>query len=75
MDSYTTLAAQDIASRGKRITFDKLLFDPPWTFLRTYILRLGFLDGAEGLAIAYMAALYNFVKYSKARHMSPGRDI
>ncbi len=75
MDSYTTLAAQDIASREKRVTFSKLLLDPPWIFFRTYVLQAGFLDGAEGLAIAYMAALYNFVKYSKARHMSPGRDL
>lgn len=73
MDSYTTLAAQEIVSRGKAVGFASLLLDPPWTFFRTYILKLGFLDGAEGLAIAYMAALYNFVKYSKARHMSPGR--
>jgi hypothetical protein len=73
MDSYTTLAAQEIASRGDLIPFSRLLFDPAWTFLRTYIFKLGFLDGAEGLAIAYMAALYNFVKFSKARHMSPGR--
>jgi hypothetical protein len=36
-------------------------------------LRLGFLDGIEGLTIAYMAGLYNFVKYAKARAMSPGR--
>jgi hypothetical protein len=34
---------------------------------------LGFLDGVEGLAIANMAALYNFLKYAKARFMSPGR--
>jgi glycosyltransferase involved in cell wall biosynthesis len=73
MDSYTTLAAQEIAGREETIGFGKLLFDPPWTFFRTYVLKLGFLDGVEGLAIAYMAALYNFVKYSKARMMSPGR--
>ena len=73
MDNYTTLAAQEMVSRGKTISFNHLLFDPPWTFLRTYVLQLGFLDGVEGLAIAYMAALYNFVKYSKARDMSPGR--
>ncbi|MBV9612447.1 MAG: glycosyltransferase family 2 protein, partial [Acidobacteriaceae bacterium] len=73
MDSYTTLAAQEIVSRGKTVSFGDLLFDPPWTFLRTYVLKFGFLDGVEGLAIAYMAALYNFVKYSKAHHMSPGR--
>jgi glycosyltransferase involved in cell wall biosynthesis len=73
MDTYTTLAAQEIVSRGKSVSFPSLLFDPPWTFLRTYIAKLGFLDGVEGLSIAYMAALYNFVKYSKARDMSPGR--
>lgn len=75
MDSYTTLAAQELVVRGKNLGMGKLLFDPPWTFFRTYVLQLGFLDGAEGLSIAYMAALYNFVKYMKARHMSPGREI
>ena len=39
----------------------------------SFIVQLGFLDGMEGLAIAYMAALYNFLKYSKARFMSPHR--
>lgn len=73
MDRYTTLAAQEIASQQKNIGLALLLFDPPWTFFRTYVLRLGFLDGPEGLAIAYMAAFYNFVKYFKARAMSPGR--
>ena len=75
MDSYTTLVAQEIAARDTRVGLSRLLFDPPWTFFRTYLLRLGFLDGMEGLSIAYMAALYNFVKYAKARHMSPGRNL
>jgi len=73
MDGYTTLAAQDIVARKKTVTYSRLLFDPAWTFFRTYVLKAGFLDGPEGLAIAYMAALYNFVKYAKARDMSPGR--
>lgn len=73
MDNYTTLAAQEIAAREKPITVARLLLYPPWTFFQTYILRRGFLDGVEGLSIAYMAALYNFVKYFKALTMSPGR--
>jgi glycosyltransferase involved in cell wall biosynthesis len=73
IDRYTTLAAQEIVAGQKNIGLSLLLFDPPWTFFRTYFLKLGFLDGAEGLAIAYMAAFYNFVKYFKARGMSPGR--
>ena len=42
-------------------------------FLPHLLLKLGFLDGVEGLAIANMAALYNFLKYAKARFMSGGR--
>ena len=45
----------------------------PWTFFQTYFLKRGFLDGTEGLAIAYMASLYNFVKYAKARFMHTSR--
>ncbi|MBV8865443.1 MAG: glycosyltransferase family 2 protein [Acidobacteriaceae bacterium] len=73
MDRYTTLAAQEIAARQGSISLLQLLFDPPWTFLQSYVLKLGFLDGVEGVAIAYMAAFYNFAKYSKARLMLPGR--
>jgi glycosyltransferase involved in cell wall biosynthesis len=73
MDTYTTLAAQELVTRDKSLGFVRLLFDPPWTFFRTYVLKRGFLDGMEGLTIAYMAGLYNFVKYAKARSMSPGR--
>ena len=73
MDRYTTLAAQEMVTRGQSLGFARLLLDPPWTIFRTYVLKLGFLDGIEGLTIAYMAGLYNFVKYAKARSMSPGR--
>jgi glycosyltransferase involved in cell wall biosynthesis len=75
LDSYTTLAAQELVVRGQAIGVGKLLLDPLWTFLRTYLLKLGFLDGPEGLTIAYMASFYNFIKYSKARSMSPGRKL
>lgn len=73
MDNYTTLAAQELAAREKPVTLARLLLYPPWTFIQTYLFRRGFLDGVEGLSIAYMAALYNFVKYFKALTMSPGR--
>lgn len=70
MDRYTTLAAQDLAARKQKIGWRRLILDPPWTFFRTYVLQRGFLDGFEGLTIAYMGALYAFVKYAKARNMS-----
>ena len=70
MDRYTTLAAEEIVAQRRRIGWPDLILDPPWTFFRTYVLKAGFLDGWEGLIIAYMAAFYNFVKYAKARNMS-----
>jgi len=70
MDRYTTLAAEQMVSMNRRVGWRQLVLDPPWTFFRTYILQRGFLDGIEGLAIAYMAALYNFLKYAKTRYMS-----
>jgi glycosyltransferase involved in cell wall biosynthesis len=73
MDRYTTLAAEQLLANREPVTWQRLVCEPPWTFFRTYVLKLGFLDGVEGLAIANMAALYNFVKYAKARFMSPGR--
>ncbi|MBC7925191.1 MAG: glycosyltransferase family 2 protein [Bryobacteraceae bacterium] len=73
LDRYTTLAAEQLIAQGKRISTTRLVVHPIWTFWSTYVLHRGFLDGAEGLAIAWMAAIYNFVKYAKARNMSPRR--
>lgn len=74
MDRYTTLAAEQLVASGRRITWKRLIFEPPWTFFNTYVVKAGFLDGVEGLAIANLAALYNFLKYAKARFMAPGRE-
>ena len=73
MDRYTTLAAAQLIDQGEQIGFVKLVLDPLWTFFNTYFLKQGFRDGVEGLCIAYMAAFYNFLKYSKVRFMRPGR--
>jgi hypothetical protein len=70
VERYTTLAAQELAARKVRIPLSRVIADPAWTFLRTYFLQRGFLDGPEGLTIAHMAAFYTFLKYSKARNMS-----
>ena len=70
MDRYTTLAAQELAARQIKVPLSRLILDPPWTFLSSYFLQRGFLDGLEGLTIAYMAAFYTLLKYSKARNMS-----
>ena len=68
LDRYTSLAA-----RGTAVSLTRLAVDPAWTFFRTYVLQRGCLDGRQGLAIAWMAALYTFLKYAKACENSPPR--
>lgn len=70
LDRYTTLAAQEMVARGEKIGWGCLLLAPLWTFWRTYVFQLGFLDGFEGLTIARMAAIYTYLKLAKARNMS-----
>jgi glycosyltransferase involved in cell wall biosynthesis len=70
MDRYTTLAAQELAARKMKVPYSRLIVDPAWTFVKSYFLQRGFLDGLEGLTIAQMAAFYTFLKYTKARNMS-----
>jgi len=62
IDRYTTLAAEEMAAQGKRMTAISLLISPLMAFIRAYLFRLGFLDGVPGLAIAYFAAHYVFLK-------------
>ena len=74
MDRYTTLAAEQAYSQGKRASVVSLLFWPAVVFLRSYILKLGFLDGVPGLAIARFAAHYEFLKNLKLWEKRMKRD-
>jgi glycosyltransferase involved in cell wall biosynthesis len=67
MDRYTTLAARELVARNEPVPVTRLLVNPAWTFFRTYFVQRGFLDGPQGLAIAWMAALYTFLKFAKVR--------
>jgi len=65
IDSFTTIAAQEKLKSGEGLTLLKMLFHPPGKFVRTYFLKLGFLDGLPGLVIAVLGSYYVFLKYAK----------
>jgi glycosyltransferase involved in cell wall biosynthesis len=66
VDRYTALAARELAARNRPVGLRRILLDPAWTVFRTYVLRRGFLDGSQGIAIAWMAGFYTFLKYARA---------
>lgn len=65
LNRYTSLAAQERLSRGRRGSVRDLVLRPPAFFLRMYLLRRGFLDGMHGFVLSYLSAFYVFVKYAK----------
>ncbi len=65
LETYSNLAAQDARERGKTSSAVRLLGNPFATFLKAYLLKRGFLDGAPGLMVAVMGAISVYFKYAK----------
>ena len=65
VDRYTTAAARQMAESGRHAGLLQLAGHPPLAFLRNYIARGGFRDGAAGFVISAMNAYYVFLKFAK----------
>jgi len=66
---YTTLAAADAFSRGRNAPVARIVLNPVAKFIKQYILKAGFLDGTEGLVLAFLSAGYVLTKYAKLREL------
>ncbi len=69
MERYSTLAAHQMRKSGRRAGLADILLRPPFTFFKMYILKLGILEGADGLVLSYLYAAYTLAKYAKLRGM------
>jgi glycosyltransferase involved in cell wall biosynthesis len=65
MNHYTTLAAAQMHAQGREARAWHLLLHPPAAFLRNYIARRGFHDGAAGLIVSMLGGVYVLQKYIK----------
>lgn len=75
MDRYTDLSARKMFEEGRRWGLADLTVRPAFAFLRTYLVRLGFLDGIEGFEVSAAAALHVFAKYAKLRDLCRRREV
>lgn len=64
---YTTVQAGLLHARGVRSPAFAMLVSPLARFLRYYVLRLGFLDGAAGFAHIAIGSFASFLKHVKLR--------
>lgn len=69
-NKYTTLVAEEMAARGRKTSWFKIFFNPPFCFFRDYFLRRGFLDGYYGFVICMVATFSTFLKYAKLKQIN-----
>jgi glycosyltransferase involved in cell wall biosynthesis len=65
LDRYSSASARSMHERGSRASLAGALIRGVWAFIRTYVLRLGFLDGRLGLVLAISVAETTYYKYLK----------
>jgi glycosyltransferase involved in cell wall biosynthesis len=67
VDTYAGLGAQRLYSEQKKCRWHHLAVLPLFGFLRAYVWKAGFLDGAAGFIIAVMQGHGIFLRYAKLR--------
>lgn len=65
LDRYSSASAQAMFERGQRASLLGAVVRAHWAFIRTYLLRLGFLDGRLGFVLALSIAETTYYKYVK----------
>lgn len=73
IDRFTTLSAEALLREGKAGQAWKRFVSPGVTFLRGYVLKAGFLDGAAGWHVARLSAYATWLKYDKLRRLARER--
>jgi len=67
IERYTTLAAEEMYTNNKPAYLTNIWISPIFRFLKTYILKAGFLDGKNGFIISKRNAALVHMKYQKLR--------
>lgn len=70
MEKYSRLMAIRMKDNGKHFSCHQLITHPAFTFLKMYVLRLGFLDGLHGFILSGLYAYYTYIKYVRLWEMT-----
>ncbi len=65
MNRYSAGRAQDMLGQGRSGGLGRALGHGAWTFLRTYVIKRGFLDGRMGVVLALHNAETSYYRYLK----------
>lgn len=66
---YTSLSAQAMYERGKTAKGGTVIAHGFFAFVKSYLLKMGFMDGYLGLIMSFMAAYADLMKYLKLQNL------
>ena len=69
VNRYSSAGADMLHAHGKSASLGKAIANGVWAFVRTYFIRLGFLDGKMGFVLAVSNAETTYYRYLKLAHL------
>jgi len=70
VNQYSSAGAIMMQRRGRQASLTKAVLRGLWSFMRTYVLRGGFLDGREGFMLAVSNAEGTYYRYLKLMRLN-----
>jgi len=71
---YAWQSSLRLVKKPRVVRLVQMFFHPPFTFVRSYFFRLGFLDGIRGFVVAMGSCFFSFMKWSYAYFEIPTRS-
>ncbi|MCP2518936.1 glycosyltransferase family 2 protein [Candidatus Aminicenantes bacterium AC-708-M15] len=69
INKYSSLGARKLYENGKKARWYHFIIYPFFRFIKSYILKLGFLDGFAGFIISVLNSYYIFTRYAKLKEI------
>ena len=75
IDRFSRISAEAMHAEGRKGRWIDIVVRPTAIFLKSLILKRGFIDGWRGVAIAAMSFRYDWIKYRRLWRLSRGLPI
>lgn len=75
IDRYSSASAEQAFAKGKRSSPLAAAGHGAWSFFRTYVIRLGFLDGPQGFSLALANAQGSYYRYMKICELTKAAKV
>jgi glycosyltransferase involved in cell wall biosynthesis len=75
VERYSTASALQAFAKGKKSSPLKAVLHGAWSFMKTYFIRIGFLDGIQGYQLARSNAQGTYLRYIKLWKLNRGMPI